>query len=122
MTRTTMQKKEILRPQDTPYLRLVPVERTPEQLLDLELREEVVAIETPPGVERPRRLYKIAAGELYPLRVVARLIRDMLEGEFAPHEVYAAIVRPIRRFIGRLSKRPTPRFPRRPEQRCLPRV
>ena len=120
MTQSTLRKKEIHRPPGAPYLRLVPVERTPEELLDLEFREEVVALTTPPGVERPRRLYKIAAGELVPLRVVARVIGDALMAEVDPHAIYAAIVRPLKRFIERAMKRQPPRLPSVPARKALP--
>jgi len=122
MTHPPMQLKEILRPVTRPYLRLVSPERTPEELLDLELREETLRIPTPAGAERPRRLYKLAASELFPLRVLARVLRDMLEADMDPHDVYAAVARPIKRFIERVFKRRPPSLPPRTAYRCLPRA
>lgn len=56
-------------------LRLVPIQRTPEELAQIELCEAVNAarIRTP---RKPRRFHKVSAGELFPVRLLARLTDD----------------------------------------------
>lgn len=100
------QKKGIARD----HLSLVTPSRSPEQLLDLELAEEFVALDIGDGSERPRRFYKISEGELYPLRVVARVIRDALGAEVSPSALFRALLRPIRRFIERACRQRLPRL------------
>lgn len=116
MTQATVQKKGSLTPPQ--YLRLVPIERTPEQALELEFREGIVALEV--DGERPKRLYKIADGSLVPLRVLARVMRDALMAEVDPMALYRAIMKPIERFIAKVAKRRTPTLPTRPDQKYLP--
>lgn len=118
MTTTTAHKQE--NPQRS-YLHLVRPERTPEQLLDLEFTEEVGGIPTAPGQPRPRRLYKVADGELFPVRIMARVIDDALAVGADAMALFLAICGPIQRFIERKARRKlSPKLPRRYEYKRLP--
>lgn len=115
MTPTGLQKKENMPPRS--HLQLVRVERTPEQHLELEFKEAVVALTVPEGTERPRRLYKIAADELTPLRILARVLSDALKADIDPWAVWRVVSGPVRRFIERKAQR---RLPRRKDNKFLP--
>lgn len=99
------------------HLQLVRIERTPEQHLDLELVEAVVQLQVPEGHQRPLRFYKIAKGELFPVRVLARCITDALQAEVDPAALLHALWTPIKRFIERKAQR---RLPRRRDDKLLP--
>lgn len=118
MTTTSVQKKE---KSERPYLHLVRPTRTPEQLLDLEWNEEVGGIEIGAGHERPRRLYKLAAGELFPVRIAARVIDDALAVGADAIALFLAVCGPLQRYIERKSRQKlAPRLPRRHEYKRLP--
>lgn len=118
MTTTTVQKQAI--PQARGHLQLVHLERTPEQHFDLELAEAVNSL-VPPREARPLRFYKLAKGELFPGRVLARIVDDALRANVDPAALLRALWRPIRALIERKSAR---RMPRRlagwPEYKRLP--
>lgn len=99
-------------------LRLVSVPRTPEQQLDLELAESFAAIEVPMGGKRPRRFYKVAEGELFPGRILARLVDDAWAVCVSPAALLRALVLPIKRLIERKYQKR--RLPRRREHKSLP--
>jgi hypothetical protein len=113
MTTMPHQKQAISRS----HLQLVPIERTAEQHLDLELVEAIVGLQIPEGQQRPLRFYKIAKGELYPVRVLARCITDALHAEVDPAALMRALWMPIKRFIERKSQR---RLPRKRDDKLLP--
>ena len=100
--------------------RLAPVQRTPEQQFDLELAESFAALEVPAGTKRPRRLYKMAEGELFPGRIMARLIDDAWAVCVSPMQLLRALVLPIKRLIERKYQRR--RLPSRPVHKSLPAV
>lgn len=114
MTTTSLQKKENIPPR--PDLRLDGL-RTPEQLFEIEFKEHVVALKVPDAHERPRRLAKIAADELFPLRVFLRYLNDGLSVDIDPMALYRSIAEPLKRFFARKTRR---RLPARRDDKLLP--
>ena len=85
---------------ETPRLRLVRIERTPGELLDLEYAEGFAALVVRKGM-RPRRFYKVAEGEMHPGRISARLMDDAYASGVSCAEIINAITAPLRRYAMR---------------------
>jgi hypothetical protein len=86
-------------------LRLVRIERTDEELLELEFREDIVALVVPKG-RRPRRFNKVAKGELHPMRIPGRLVRDAIDARVPSHEIARVMCRAIKRYVARKARQP----------------
>lgn len=102
MATTQSQKQENPRS----HLRIVRVERTPEEQLDLELAEAFAALEVAHGRPRPRRFYKIAEGELHPGRIVARVVNDARTAKVPAEAITRALFGPFKRYVARKYRLP----------------
>jgi hypothetical protein len=80
-------------------LRLVPIRRTPDELAQIELVERVNRLAV--RRQKPRRFYKLAAGELFPLRIVGRLAEDAVAAGCSEAEFLTAVM-PV---VGNLIRR-----------------
>lgn len=90
------------------FLRLIPIQRTPDQLAQLELVEGVNRLKV--RDKKPRRFHKLAAGELFPLRSLGRVTDDAVEAQCSEVEFMAAVMPAIRNMIRakfRKAQRPT---------------
>ena len=88
-----------VRKQEIPTLRLVPITRSADELAQIELCEGVNRLRV--RARRPRRFYKVAAGELFPLRLVGRLADDAVSAGCTEAEFLQAVM-PV---IGNLIRR-----------------
>lgn len=101
---TTQQQKQG-NPSQSHHLRLVRVERTAAELLDLELAERFAALIVRRGM-RPRRFYKVAEGEMHPGRIAARLIDDAQRAGVPLADIVMALLGPMRRYAQRKYRVP----------------
>jgi hypothetical protein len=76
--------------------------RSPEELLDLSIRERVAAIRGKDGKVPSRACYEIGEGYQTPARVIARRVREMKRARVAADVVRAALVQPIEEYIQRV--------------------
>lgn len=82
-------------------LSLVAVQRTPEELAQLELAERLNRLTIAKGKKRPRRFNKLREGELFPLRLVGRLTDDAIDVKADDDGFLEAMVGTVVRLIRR---------------------
>ena len=87
-------------------LRLVSIERTPEELLDLEIAEAVAQLRGKRGQVPSRACYAIAERERFPGRVLARRVREAVRAGVARDAIRRAVIRPLARYIDRKYRVP----------------
>ena len=81
---------------------VLPFTRSPEQMLDREIRARVAAIRGADGKVPSRACYAIAEDQAHPARIIARRVREMKRKRVPREQVMAALVEPIAEFIDRL--------------------
>ncbi len=82
------------------------IERTPDELAQLELAERLNKLAIAKGKKRPRRFNKLREGELFPLRLVGRLTDDAIKAKADNDGFLDAVVGTVTRLILRKQRRP----------------
>lgn len=85
-------------------IRLARIERTAEELAQLELAERVNRVRIGKGKKRPRRFNKLREDELFPLRLVGRLTDDAIQAEADDQGFLDAVVSTVTRLIRRKQR------------------
>ena len=93
----------VVRKQENFSLRLVAVPRTPDELAQIELVENVGRIAL--ARQKPRRAAKLAAGELFPVRLMGRLTDDLVSAGASEAALLQAIVPVIANLIRRKCRK-----------------
>lgn len=83
---------------ESPF-RVLRIVRTPRESLERAMAEGVYGLRIPDGEARPRRFYKLCAGELYPARSIEKLTDDAVRVGCNEAAFVAAIITPITTMI-----------------------
>jgi hypothetical protein len=83
--------------------RIVPIQRTPDELAQLELTENVGKLRL--RAQKPRRAAKLAVGELFPLRTTGRLLEDLIRAGSTEADLLQAFVPVVANLIRRKCRK-----------------
>lgn len=87
-------------------LRLVPLHRSPDDLAQIELVEAINRVRL--ARQKPRRAAKLAAGELYPVRLIGRLLDDLIAAGGGEADLLQAVMPVIGNLIRRKCRKRRP--------------